>query len=129
MRANLRQIVLAAAVVLWPMAVAATVPQEGTAVKNFTMFMGQCRFQLYRGFIPCDGRALWTKLKNDRAMLTFTKGDTMMISLAGGADRQPDLEDCYLEIDQILAHNFDNGNDAVSCMAGECHFYMNEQAT
>src|SRR5271169_1302772 len=121
MRVNIREIVLTAAVVLWPIA---AIGQESIAIKSFTVFMGQCRLQIIVGFFPCDGRVIYTELKNGRSMVTFTKANAIF-TVSGGTDRQPDLEDYYVGIDTIRLHQ-ENGEEAEDHgMGGECHFRMN----
>ena len=107
-------------------------PSVGTEpkipLKAITALTGRCRFQLVAGFFPCDAKVAWIELKSGRSVLTFKKGDDMF-RLSGGKDRQPNLENYYLNIDTISLLRSGHEEALDHGMEGECHFRMNKSAT
>jgi hypothetical protein len=97
-------------------------------VKDLAVFTGQCRFQLIKGFFPCDRKVAFAHLKNGRSILTFMKGDSLF-HLSGGRDRQPNLENYYLTIDTFAMKLPDREEAVDREMEGECHFRLNKDAT
>jgi hypothetical protein len=70
---------------------------------------------------PPGGVAHLTFVKNE-------KGKQMIFDLAGRSDRQPNLENYYLEID-TLGIGISGETPAIgSGFEGECHFSMNRTA-
>jgi clan AA aspartic protease (TIGR02281 family) len=96
------------------------------------LFIGQCRYQIVIGFFPCDDRVAYSVLQNGRSLLFFTvKGETL-ITLSGGRDRQPNLENYFLSIDTIHMERPNRGDGEEyedHGIEGECHFRLNRAAT
>ncbi len=92
-----------------------------------TFFAGECRFQILQGFFPCDSGVMWAEFGNGRAQVSFFKEGTAFL-LAGGHDRQPDLENYYLSIDTVRV--LQKGKpDQTGSVEGECHFRLNKEGT
>lgn len=115
--------------VVWPAGSSAQAPEEATTnIKRITLFNGNCKLQLIKGFFPCDSQMIFTELRNGRSFLTFTK-EKNVFGLFGGADRQPNPENYYLQID---AFRIGEGEQTLALdkgMEGECHFRLNKGAT
>jgi hypothetical protein len=98
-------------------------------IKYTVLFLGKCRYQLVRGFFPCDDKVIWAALQNGRMLLSFNAG-TMLFYLSGGKDRQPNLTNYYIGIDTLVMQkipSMDTVRDPH--MEGECHFLLNRDAT
>jgi hypothetical protein len=70
----------------------------------------------------------YVQLGNGRSLVTFQK-DRVVFTLAGGRDRQPNLENYYLSIDTLRLKNGEGQEDEDRGMEGECHFSLNKDAT
>jgi len=95
---------------------------------NLVTLTGKCRLQLVAGFFPCNSKALFLSRPNAVSHVTFVKvegGGEMIFDLSGRSDRQPNLENYYLQIDTLSLIR--DGETAASDdgMEGECHFRMN----
>jgi hypothetical protein len=98
--------------------------QEG-GPQRIVIYNGECRFQLVKGFFPCDNKVVYTLLKNGRTLLAFMK-DEDMFTVVGGADRQPNLENYYLSLDKFIINKGEKVVATDPNMEGECHFHMNK---
>jgi hypothetical protein len=101
--------------------------QEG-GPQRIVIYTGECRFQLIKGFFPCDSKVVYTLLKNGRTLIAFMK-DENMFTVVGGADRQPNLENYYVSLDKLIINKGEKVVATDSNMEGECHFHMNRDAT
>lgn len=103
-------------------------PTESSG-NHIAVLTGQCKFQLIEGFFPCNSKVVFMQFAEGRPTVTFIKTvkgiDTLFI-LAGGTDRQPNLENYYLGINAfaIVVGGKEVGSD--EGMEGECHFRMNK---
>lgn len=105
-------------------------PSESTG--NLATFTGKCRFQLVAGFFPCNPKVLFLSRPNDVSHVTFVKvesGKEITFTLSGRADRQPNLENYYLQIDTLSMDGVRESVASDDGMEGECHFRMNKTAT
>jgi hypothetical protein len=100
-----------------------------TSANHFVVLTGQCRFQLIRGFSACDSKVMFARLANGRSLVTFVKDQTIMFTLSGGPDRQPNLENYFLGIDTFRITKGNDDEVVDNAMEGECHFHMNKTAT
>jgi hypothetical protein len=97
-------------------------------VKNHTVFTGTCRLQIVEGFFPCDGKVVFFELDNGRSFITFIK-DGSIFMVAGGPDRQPNLNNYYLAIDTFRITKNGNLTAEDKNMEGECHFELSDDAS
>lgn len=108
-------------------ATASAVSQE-LDIKEYLVFQGKCRFQVVRGFVPCDPKVFYARLGNSRSFVSFIVG-SVVFSVSGGSDRQPNLENFYLSIDTIRATEDGKVTAEDKEMEGECHFRLNKDAS
>ena len=104
--------------------------QQQAQIKSIVILTGKCQFQLVQGFFPCKENVAWMTLSNGRSFLSFVAPDgERMFTVNGGPDRQPNLENYYLQIDtfRIMKGAEIQGEDRN--MEGECHFSLNKDAT
>ncbi len=105
-------------------------PSESTG--SLATFTGKCRFQIVVGFFPCNTKVVFLSQPKAVSHVTFIKvegGKEILFTLSGRSDRQPNLENYYLQIDTF---SMDGGGESVASddgMEGECHFKMNKTAT
>lgn len=99
---------------------------------NLATLTGKCRFQLVAGFFPCDPKVIYAQLATGVSHLTFVKtekGKQILFTLSGRSDRQPNLENYYLQIDTVSMDGFNSDGATDNGMEGECHFRMNKAGT
>jgi len=86
---------------------------------------GDCHIELVKGagFGSCDPGVIYMLFKNGRHLIMFANGNTTY-GLAGSGDRQPRLEDLYMNIDTL--HFTLSGKPEVvdKNFEGECHFHI-----
>src|SRR5262245_51248038 len=63
-------------------------------LKAVTMFNGDCRLNVYGIMLDCGSRVIFAEYVNGRSQVWFNKSGDAWI-LAGGGERQPDLENYY----------------------------------
>ena len=97
--------------------------------KYSVLFVGKCRYQLAQGFFPCDDKVFWNALKNGRMLLSFIT-NTMLFHVSGGTDRQPNLENYYIDIDTFTMQKMPSREEVTDRnFEGQCHFRLNKEAT
>lgn len=96
--------------------------------QRIVVYSGDCKFQLVKGFFPCDNKVVYTLLKNGRTLIAFMKEEDMF-TVVGGADRQPNLENYYVSLDKLIINKGETVVATDPNMEGECHFRMNKDAT
>jgi hypothetical protein len=92
-------------------------------VKDMITAKGECRMELVKGagYNPCNEGVIYMLFKNGRHLLMFSNKDGTVIAVAGAGDRQPRLEDYYVNVD-TLRTNIPGRKEAVDTnMEGECH--------
>jgi hypothetical protein len=95
--------------------------------QDMVTVQGDCKFQLVQGFFPCTKTGSYIVFKNGRQAFAFTQGDTLFW-LSGNQDRQPNLENFYVQIDTFrMTHKGKTSED--TGMEGECHINMNKDAS
>ena len=94
--------------------------QEG-GPQRIVIYTGECRFQLIKGFFPCDSKVVYTLLKNGRTLIAFMKGENMF-TVVGGADRQPNLENYYVSLDKLIINKGEKVVATDSNMGGSVTF-------
>lgn len=101
------------------------------ASSNLVTLTGKCRLQLVSGFFPCDTKVIFAQLATGVSHLTFVKtenGKKILFTLSGRSDRQPNLENYYLQIDTLNMEGMGDGGVSDNSMEGECHFRMSKTA-
>lgn len=104
-------------------------PEE--KLKSITIFKGSCRLELFKGFFPCEPAVGWFEKKEGGAFLTFIKkenNETTIFSVSGKADRQPNLENYYIQIDTFRVYKGGVVQAEDTNMEGECHFQLSSDA-
>ena len=96
-------------------------------VKAMTFFKGNCQMQIIQGYFPCKDTVVWGEYATGRASIMFVK-DNMTFAVSGAGDRQPNMENYFQYIDEIIIMKGKH-IEAETSIEGECHFHMNEQAT
>ena len=88
---------------------------------------GQCRMQPISelSIIPCDNEVIFSVLRTGRSHLVVTRTNETYV-LAGGSDRQPDLENYFLIIDTLITDVPNRGRTEDRNMEGECHFRVSK---
>jgi hypothetical protein len=114
--------------------VAAVIPMTNYAagrdlnLKDMVTAEGECRIELVKGagYGRCDDGVIYMLFKNGRHLIMFHNKDDV-IALAGAGDRQPRLEDFYVNIDTFRL-NIPGRKEAVDTnMEGECHIRLTKE--
>lgn len=99
---------------------------------NLVTLTGKCRLQLIGSrFFPCQTKVVFLQKPgySHLAFVTKDKSSEIIYSLSGQADRQPNLENYYLQIDTLSFDGIGEHSGNFTGMEGECHFRMNKSAT
>ena len=118
-------LVLATAVIT----IANTAAARDINVKDMVTAKGECRMELVRGagYNPCNDGIIYMLFKNGRHLIMFSNKKDVVIGLAGAGDRQPRLEDYYINIDTFRL-NITGRKEAVDTnMEGECHIRVTKE--
>jgi hypothetical protein len=118
-------LVLATAVI----AMANTAAARDINVKEMVTAKGECRMELVKGagYNPCNDGVIYMLFKNGRHLIVFANKNDIVVGLAGAGDRQPRLEDYYINVDTIRL-NIPGRKEAVDTnMEGECHIRMTKE--
>jgi hypothetical protein len=118
-------LVLATAVI----AMANTAAARDINVKDMVTAKGECRMELVKGagYNPCHDGIIYMLFKNGRHLIMFSNKNDVVIGLAGARDRQPRLEDYYINIDTFRL-NIPGRKEAVDTnMEGECHILVTRE--
>jgi hypothetical protein len=89
---------------------------------------GECRWELVRGagYNPCQNGVIYMLFKNGRHLLLFSNRDNIVIGIAGAGDRQPRLEDYYMNIDTMRLNIPGHKESVDTNMEGECHILVSK---
>jgi hypothetical protein len=107
-------------------ALANTAAARDINVKDMITAKGECRMELVKGagYNPCNDGIIYMLFKNGRHLIVFSNKNDIVIGLAGAGDRQPCLEDYYINVDTFRL-NIPGRKEAVDTnMEGECHIRM-----
>ena len=97
-------------------------------LKDMVTAEGECRIELVRGagYGRCDDGVIYMLFRNGRHLIMFHNKDDV-IALAGAGDRQPRLEDYYINIDTFRL-TIPGRKEAVDTnMEGECHIRVTKE--
>ena len=93
---------------------------------------GKCRLQLNGSkFFVCQPKVVFLSKPgySHVAFITKDKTSEIIYSLSGKSDRQPNLENYYLQIDTLSMDGIGENSGSFPGKEGECHFRMNKTAT
>jgi hypothetical protein len=106
-----------------------SVAAQGLNIKDMVTAKGECRMELVRGagYGPCNDLVIYMLFKNGRHMLSFSNKNDV-ITVAGSGDRQPRLEDYYMNIDTLRIKIPGHKEVVDRNMEGECHIRLTKES-
>ena len=92
-------------------------------------FKGTCKYKFLNrtSFFPCDPTVRFQNFTSHRSAFTFTVQDLAIFIFSGGKDRQPNLENYFLSVDN--AKFAQSGKGVQGKVEGECHMRMNKDGS
>jgi len=94
------------------------------------IFKGTCEFKFLNrtSFLSCDQNVTFENFKTRISVFTFTVGNSDVFKFSGGTDRQPNLENYYLNVDTAKFGKL-SGMGVQGEVEGECHMRMNKDGS
>ena len=122
LRRTMLRFVLPTIIAALSCAVAGTARAQNDAnPEHIVVAEGVCKYRIVNpNFFDCDRSVMLMRFRNHRGVYIFHKEKhTWTFS---GVERQPDVEDYYINIDTVRMDNLEKHND----ISGECHSISNK---